>query len=33
MAVAETFAHLEVLCLQGRLTATAHQSIDEFDVA
>jgi hypothetical protein len=33
MAVAETFAHLEVLCLQGRLTATAHQSVDEFDVA
>jgi glyoxylase-like metal-dependent hydrolase (beta-lactamase superfamily II) len=33
MAVAETFAHLEVLCLQGKLTASAHESVDEFGVA
>jgi glyoxylase-like metal-dependent hydrolase (beta-lactamase superfamily II) len=33
MAVAETFAHLEVLCLQGGLIATAYQGVDEFGVA
>jgi glyoxylase-like metal-dependent hydrolase (beta-lactamase superfamily II) len=33
MAVAETFAHLEVLCLQTRLTASARHSVDEFGVA
>ena len=33
MAVAETFAHLEVLCLQARLTVSERDSVDEFDVA
>ena len=33
MAVAETVAHLEVLCLQGRLTASERQGVDEFEVA
>jgi len=33
MAVAETFAHLEVLCLQARLTVSERGSVDEFDVA
>jgi len=32
MAVAETFAHLEVLCLQARLTVSERGSVDEFDV-
>jgi glyoxylase-like metal-dependent hydrolase (beta-lactamase superfamily II) len=33
MAVAETFAHLEVLCLQSRLTASASPCAEEFSVA
>ena len=33
MALAETFAHLEVLCLQARLTVSVRDSLDEFDVA
>jgi glyoxylase-like metal-dependent hydrolase (beta-lactamase superfamily II) len=33
MAVAETFAHLEVLCLQSRLTTSVGDNIDEFDTA
>jgi len=30
MAVAETVAHLEVLCLQSRLTRLAHDDVDDF---
>ena len=30
MAVAETVAHLEVLCLQNRLTRRAHDDVDDF---
>ena len=33
MAVAETVAHLEVLCLRARLTASAAGGVEEFSVA